>query len=86
MEQQLRKPIEKKERGMKNNKQILQLTKGKNHILYDSTVSRSFVTRTEIFTEEIAKMLEGITRLVGTFTAQIAKVSKLYSTFNLGII
>lgn len=49
---------------MKNNKQILQLTKGKNHILYDSTISRSFVTRTEIFTEEIAKMLEGITRLV----------------------
>lgn len=55
MEQQLRQPIEKKGRGMKNNKQILQLTKGKNHILYDSTVSRSFVTRTEIFTEEIAK-------------------------------
>lgn len=55
MEQQLRKPIEKKGRGMKNNKQILQLTKGKNHIFYDSTVSRSFVTRTEIFTEEIAK-------------------------------
>lgn len=64
MEQQLRKPIKKKGRGIKNNKQILQPTKGKNHILYDSTVSRSFVTRTEIFTEEIAKMLEGITRLV----------------------
>ena len=64
MDKQLRKPIDKKGRGMKNNKQILQLTKGKNHILYDSTISRSFVTRTEIFTEEIAKMLEGITRLV----------------------
>lgn len=64
MDKQLRKPIDKKGRGMKNNKQILQLTKGKNHILYDSTVSRSFDTRTEIFTEEIAKMLEGITRLV----------------------
>lgn len=64
MEQQLRKPIEKKGRGMKNNKQILQLAIGKNNILYDSNVSHSFVTRTEIFTEEIAKMLEGITRLV----------------------
>lgn len=64
MEQQLRKPIEKKGRGMKNNKQILQLAVGKNNILYDSNVSHSFVTRTEIFTEEIAKMLEGITRLV----------------------